>query len=197
MKIPTRILGLIVVVLFLSSTAHALTITPTGNTFDSTADTFTIEGENVNIGYVDIMIASADVQDNDDEETFLQTVLGTNYTVFTKDENMGDEDITPYPWVESDTDSSVIAYDFTTYFGFIPDFYLLKLGKGVVSGADSSFIFENVSNLNFAVVDLDAFGDSVDMYAISHVTAPVPEPSTLLLLGGGLVGLAFYRRKRK
>ena len=107
---------------------------------------------------------------------------------------MGDEDITPYPWVESDTDETVIAYDFATYFGFVPDYYLLKLGNGVVSG-DSSFIFENVSNLDFAVVDLDAFGEKVDMYAISHVTVPVPEPSTMLLLGSGLVGLALYGRK--
>ncbi len=35
------------------------------------------------------------------------------------------------------------------------------------------------------------------LYGYTPNNNPVPEPSTILLLGGGLAGLAFYRRKRK
>lgn len=46
----------------------------------------------------------------------------------------------------------------------------------------------------------DEMWNGIEMGAVGAwvvTSAPVPEPSTLLLLGSGLAGLAFYRRKKK
>jgi len=69
-----------------------------------------------------------------------------------------------------DPTNNLLAYDI----GSIITTNALKLEGNLLNG-----------DKYFAVAEIQAFG------------APVPEPATFILLGSGLAGLAFYRRKRK
>jgi len=59
-------------------------------------------------------------------------------------------------------------------------------------GFDAYFGFTGSTGASFSRQLIDNFD-----LTINQSSEPVPEPSTLLLLGGGLAGLAWCRRKRK
>lgn len=104
------------------------------------------------------------------------------------------------------TDESVFAFDFTIVSDRMPmwgDFYA-KDGGGTGSGAviayNSGFLFTTEA----AIGDGNAMADDLAWVLVPDTdngTFPpsevVPEPSTILLLGAGLIGLGYYGRRKR
>ena len=104
--------------------------------------------------------------------TPFSNVFGFYFGVDTTD---SDSDVNYYFYTDSSLNSEDVGIDH-----IIADFngtsiVTLYLDDQLSSGAD---------------------GDFNDMVVVATDVAPVPEPATLLLLGSGLVGLAFIRRKK-
>ena len=87
-----------------------------------------------------------------------------------------------------------------------PDYFLLKFGGN--DGDLVRVLYENVDELDWAVVVLgDSEGTAFQLadgsyltfdmlQSVSHITAFVPEPTTMLLFGSSLVGLMLYGRRK-
>lgn len=88
-----------------------------------------------------------------------------------------------------------------------PAYFLVKDGQPNEEG-NTHWLFENTASLDWGVVDFEAlFGNrwlnpDNEGFSISHVTefnggsVPVPEPSTLALLGIALTSMIAFRRKK-
>lgn len=75
-------------------------------------------------------------------------------------------------------------------------------GRVVLDGVSASSMEANVVDLYIRLVgqlvDVDVvIGHSFAELKASPTPAPVPEPSTFMLIGGGLAGLAFWRRRQR
>lgn len=193
----------------ISSAAHALTINQTGG-FDTLISSTTLpnSGDATEKAWVEsaletyLGIASVDatlgVKDNSGS---------TNWTLAS--DSLSDDGFNDDYYYNFGTDSNNVEIE--------PDYYLLKFGTGGTNGRPSSggrieshYLFENIGDLNYAMVDFSQATDvanfsvgSVNIGKLSHTNtynvggSVVPEPSTYAMFGLAGVILAFMRYRSR
>ena len=169
--------------------------------FASSAWSLTVPGP-IDVGAADTFwVASSSVGNSDaDELAWAIDQSGDSDLV-----SLGKIQGSAMQWIETNQ-SGTWAISFGT---LEPEYFLIKTGNVAPPGSVLQYhiLFENVDSMNWGVVNLSALDlegaeiIGLDVGKISHVNpfgeVPVPEPTTMLLLGFGLIGLAGVRRLRK
>lgn len=78
----------------------------------------------------------------------------------------------------------------TVNFNLIQGWNFIEIGLYNGLGPSALYLGDGISRSDFGLADVPGV-------TLNAFSAPVPEPSTWLLLGGGLIGLAWYEGKRK
>ncbi len=165
--------------------------------FAGSASAYTVS-VSTDVGGLDSYSAKTNLSNNGEnaERSWVAGVLGDSSVTFVDKL----EDISDASWKVAFENTNVYALSLGS-FPLYYDYFLVKLGNNNTGFTD--YLFQNNAELSWAVLDLTtglAIGNDIDN--ISHISlfnvdsTPVPEPSTLLMLGAGLLGLGMYGRRR-
>ena len=161
--------------------------------YSGTALALSIGLPQVNVGELDTLRAVANISNSYESElSWVQSVLGTEYGFAESDK------YDTNGWTPTNENPDYYAWGLNG----TPSHYFIKLGTGGTDIQSTHWLYQNSAELAWAVVNSEIWGTTrnIDVYRVSHIgeigATPVPEPSSMLLLGMVLLVLTLISRKR-